>query len=73
MAARALEEEGGAESARSGMVVARGVRSPPVMVEIELPEGDEARNDACGGRRSEGSAVTRRAGRGGAASTGRGD
>lgn len=58
-------EAGGADSIRSGGGMILGVMSPPVMVEIELPEGEEARNDGWGSKRSFGSAVIRLAGLGG--------
>jgi hypothetical protein len=42
---------GGADSALSGAYIVLGVVSP-VIVEMELPEGDEALKVAWGGRRS---------------------
>lgn len=60
-----MAEGGGADSTRSGGGISFGVRSPPVMVDIELPDGEDARKEGCGGKRSAGSAATLRAGLGG--------
>ena len=50
-------EDGAIESALYGWVAPLGVVSPSVMVETELPDGDDDRNEAWGGSRSLGSAV----------------